>query len=242
MLAMHLHPFAPTLLDVAMSDLCHAPALSHLAHDSARLSPHEDGYTLSVNAPGVKAEDVKIEVAPGGSVSIRGETRTSSHTHFVNYAVALPKDADPETAHAEVIDGVITVVLPRKAANVEVQRVQVTAAPVGENADGASSDGDDTQQCHVLTLAAAGLAAADLTIEVKPADSLFKVSGESKRTTAKLTKCFRMPRDADDADTWHASQVDGLLTLTIPKKQATPITARRIEVSAPTPEEDCIMV
>lgn len=246
MLAM-MSPYAPTLLDVAMADLLHTPDLTQVRHDAPRLSPHAEGYALSVNAPGVKVEDVKIEVE-GGRVTIHGETRTASHTHFVDYTVTLPKDANPDMARAEVADGVIQIILPKKVATAGVQSVQVTSTYASsDHATSSGDDDDDDDQRHVLSVPAAGIAAADLSIEVKAAEGVFKVSGESKRTDRKLTKYFRIPRDAEDAGKWQASQVDGLLTLTIPKKKATTITARRVEVSAAeganeSTEGDAVMV
>merc|ERR1719408_898663 len=52
---------------------------------------------MTVSAPGVAAEDLTIE-AVDGRLTIRGETSTTAHTHFANYSVALPPDADADSA------------------------------------------------------------------------------------------------------------------------------------------------
>lgn len=56
---------------------------------------------------------------------------------------------------------------------------------------------------------------------------MLKVSGETKRTGSRLAKrSFRLPRDADVANA-RAMHVDGILTVTIPKKPAAEVAAAK---------------
>jgi len=238
------HPM-DALFDVTMTELCHAPVHA-LSHEQPHLSATATQYSLEARAPGVKAEDVKMEVT-GSVLRIRGETVTKSHTHFVDYTVALPKDADTDNASAEAVDGVLTVVLPKKA--VEVKQVAVQSTPPLEHGAEGTSDDDTEQAPHTLTVLAPGVTASEMKIEVKAEEGIFRVTGEPKRAgVPKVLKCFRLPRDADDAEAWHAAHIDGLLTLTIPRKAAPAPT--RIEVaSAPSsaaapdkPEADIAMI
>lgn len=85
----------------------------------------EQNGQLQVHAdlPGIKPEDVKVEVTDG-SLVLRGE-RKSEHEHRVGGAyrserhygqfyreIALPEGANPEQAKAQFHDGVLEVTLP----------------------------------------------------------------------------------------------------------------------------------
>merc|ERR1719269_519885 len=86
-----------------------------------------------------------------------------------------------------------------------------------------------------ILLKAPGVAASDLKVSV--VNGTMRVAGETK--TASHTHftnwATRLPKDAD-ADQAAATHVDGLLTVTIPRKaEAAP---RRIEVNAEVMEEE----
>ena len=89
---------------------------------------------------------------------------------------------------------------------------------------------DDDKATYKLTLEAPGVAASDLAIVAK--DGVLSISGTAKRTGAKFAKTYRLPRDADA--TWaSAVHVDGLLTISVPKREAakeTKVLAVRTEV------------
>merc|ERR1719420_2160570 len=120
------HPFA--LLDAAMADalaVAHAPGLLRNT-DKPRLRDEGDAYALTASAPGVAAADLTVE-ALDGAMTIKGETRTATHTHFCHFTVALPDDADAEAATATSADGVLSIHLPKRAAP-EAVRIAVTTA------------------------------------------------------------------------------------------------------------------
>merc|ERR1719231_425425 len=80
---------------------------------------------------------------------------------------------------------------------------------------------DETDESDVetpryeLTLPAPGVSACDLLVVAD--DQVLKVSGETRRTGASVLKSARMPRDADPTGAT-ATHVDGVLTVSIPKK------------------------
>merc|ERR1719152_913220 len=96
-------------------------------------------------------------------------------------------------------------------------------------------DDDDEEDAmprpYKLTLVAAGLSPADLSIRVERGHVL-KVTGETQRTGARVARTFRLPRDADEAAA-HAAHVDGILTLTVPKKISP--EAKRIAINTTEP-------
>lgn len=86
----------------------------------------EDSFILEADLPGVKAEDVKIEVVDGDLVLQGGRTLEQQETHgkfhtmerssgyFVRQ-MKLPGSVNKETIKAEFKDGVLRVILPKAA-------------------------------------------------------------------------------------------------------------------------------
>jgi len=251
-----MHP-----IDAMMTDAFHAKAFPvhpieallgarscRLATCTPRAHETEDGkYAFAVEAPGVKMTDVTIEShADPCRVTVKGETVTNSHTHFVNYSVRLPDDADVEAATAEHADGLITVSVPKKAPAVPEKILVVVNAVDDED----TPDEDEEARPYKLTIAATGISPADLELVVE--DGTLTVRGASKRSGgAKIDRAYRLPRDADAAKAT-ATHVDGLLTVSVPKKPE--VEARKItvnapvahkaeaEAAAPIADEDAVMV
>jgi HSP20 family protein len=87
----------------------------------------EDEHHLTITAelPGLKKEDVRIQVE-NGVLSISGEKKFEQETKEKNFhrmerrygsfyrAVALPKGVEADNADAEFKDGVLTVRLPKR--------------------------------------------------------------------------------------------------------------------------------
>lgn len=84
----------------------------------------DDAYVVEIELPGVKRDDVSLEVA-GGRLSVSGErkerervgilrrrTRTVGRFH---YEVVLPGEVDEDAVTASMDDGVLTVRVPKPA-------------------------------------------------------------------------------------------------------------------------------
>merc|ERR1719421_2175834 len=176
-----------------------------------------------MTAPGVKPEDLTLEVT-GRTLRILGETLTGTHTHFIDWSISLPRDANVQMAEASHVDGLLAITLP-KAPPAEATRVDLTTP---------SDDDDKTDDdAYTLSLNAAGIAKADLELTIL--DNTLKVSGETKRTGAKLARSYQLPRDVD-ASAATATHVDGILSITLPRKAIAMPTVTRIAVSAAEPE------
>jgi len=92
---------------------------------AADVEETDDAYTIELDVPGVRREDVSIELRDN-EVRISGEVKQRERTGTLRrqtrrvgqfeYMVALPGDIDAEKVDAALHDGVLTVRLPKAAA------------------------------------------------------------------------------------------------------------------------------
>lgn len=92
----------------------------------------EDAYTLYALVPGLKAEDVNIQVLEN-AVSIEGEYKSDENADFVlneipqgefHRTLRMPSEIDAEKVEAKILDGVLTLTLP-KAESARPKKIKV---------------------------------------------------------------------------------------------------------------------
>jgi HSP20 family protein len=96
----------------------------------------EDAYVLEAEVPGVKREDVNIEVS-GNELAITGEIKERERQGILRrrtrrvgqfeFRVSLPGEVNPEGVDAKLNDGVLTVRVP-KAERAQRRRIEVKSA------------------------------------------------------------------------------------------------------------------
>lgn len=89
---------------------------------AADLEETDDAYLVEIELPGVKRDDIDIEMS-GRRVSVRGERREKERVGILrrrervvgrfDYEVTLPGDVDEESVEAHLDEGVLTVRLPK---------------------------------------------------------------------------------------------------------------------------------
>lgn len=100
----------------------------------ADLSETEQGYVVEIELPGVKRDDIAIEVV-GNELAVTGEfkekeregltrSRTRRTGHF-EYRTLLPRDVQSDKITAELADGVLTLQVPKSEA-AKPRRVEIT--------------------------------------------------------------------------------------------------------------------
>jgi HSP20 family protein len=97
------------------------------------IEEQDDAYVLEAELPGVKREDVNIELV-GNELSITGEIKESEHKGAVRrrmrrtgqfeYRVRLPDQVDAAKIDASLDQGVLTVRVP-KAERAQRQRIEI---------------------------------------------------------------------------------------------------------------------
>lgn len=99
---------------------------------SVDIREEEDAYILSALVPGLKAEDINIQVHED-IVSIEGEFKEEDASFLMNElprgafrrSLQMPTEIDPDKVEARIADGVLTLTLP-KAESAKPKRIQVT--------------------------------------------------------------------------------------------------------------------
>jgi HSP20 family protein len=101
----------------------------------ADVSETEDAYLVEAGLPGVKRDQINVQVS-GGQLVISGEVadreregvlrRAARRRGRFEYRTTLPADADPDQVSASLADGVLTVRVA-KTETARLRRVEITA-------------------------------------------------------------------------------------------------------------------
>jgi HSP20 family protein len=99
----------------------------------ADVSETDEAYVVEVEVPGVKREDVSLDLA-GSTLAISGELKEKEgrfhhrtrRTGKFQYRVTLPRDADGERVEATLDEGVLTVRVPKSEAN-RPRKIEISA-------------------------------------------------------------------------------------------------------------------
>jgi len=107
----------------------------------------KDAYFIEVELPGVKEEDIHVEVH-GDLMTISGEKRSSRDEKTDSYIFSertygafrrsfrFPPDVDEAGIEAHCEDGILRLVLPKRAESAEPRRrIEVQRAPKGVTGD-----------------------------------------------------------------------------------------------------------
>jgi HSP20 family protein len=99
---------------------CEQPEHSHSYTLSVDIREQEEAYVLSALVPGLKAEDLNIQVIED-VVTVEGEFKADENEYLMRElphgsfrrSLRLPVALDAEKAEAKITDGVLTLRLPK---------------------------------------------------------------------------------------------------------------------------------
>jgi len=123
------------MLEQTFADL--TPAMTEAAGwaPAVDVEEQDDAYVVEAELPGVKHEDVNIELV-GNELAITGEIKEKERQGVLRrktrrmgrfeYRVRLPDQVDQEKIDADLKDGVLTVRVP-KSERAERRRIEVKA-------------------------------------------------------------------------------------------------------------------
>jgi HSP20 family protein len=121
------------LLEQTFGDL--PPGLTETAGwvPAVDVEEQDDAYVVEAEVPGVKREDVNIELV-GNELAITGDIKEKERKGVLRrrarrvgrfeFRVTLPNQVDPEKIEAELTDGVLTVRVP-KAERAQRRQIEV---------------------------------------------------------------------------------------------------------------------
>ena len=100
------------------------------------IEEHDDAYTVEAELPGVKREDVDIELV-GNELVISGELKERERTGIIrrrtrrtgrfDYRVTLPEQVAADAIEATLADGVLTVRVP-KSERAQRRRIEIKSS------------------------------------------------------------------------------------------------------------------
>ena len=101
--------------------------IAEIIRPASQANAASDAYTIDVELPGVKADDVDVELVGPDTLVVRGTKRDAREARGDGFifseraygsfqrAFQVPGDVDTDKIDADFADGVLTVQLPRKA-------------------------------------------------------------------------------------------------------------------------------
>ncbi|MFI0774122.1 Hsp20/alpha crystallin family protein [Streptomyces sp. NPDC021212] len=118
---------------------------------AADVTEADDAYRVEVDLPGVRRDDVDVEVS-GQELTVSGEIgereregvlrRSTRRTGRFEYRMLLPAEVDTEAVRAGMADGVLTITVP-KAEAVKPRHVEITES--GETGGGRQAEAGRTR-------------------------------------------------------------------------------------------------
>lgn len=101
----------------------------------ADVSEADDAYTVEIDVPGVRREDISIDLV-GSELAVTGELkekervgllrRRTRRTGRFSYRVALPDQVDADKVEASLDHGVLTIRVPKSDA-AKPRRIEITS-------------------------------------------------------------------------------------------------------------------
>lgn len=117
---------------------------------------------MLISAPGVKQDDLTVSTEHG-LLAVRGESRVGRQIYKVDRLYEIPRDADVDHATAEHKDGVLTLIIPKRAPSERRSILIQTPQPTASAAAAPKARPD--QRVHVPTPEAAASASTSVLSE-----------------------------------------------------------------------------
>ena len=178
---------------------------------------------LYTDLPGVKAEDLKVELTEEGTIRIHGEKKKKGQSiEFERQFTVDDQNIDISKITATMSDGSLTLVFPKKEVS-KPRSVPVVAGHAPE---------DESALNFELDLPGVKVEKVEVS-----GDGKLDILGKRKRggETFPISKAIRLDRNAVDIQKIGVFLEDGVFTIRAPKKE--PFEARSIPVSSSSEDE-----
>jgi HSP20 family protein len=220
------HSWVPLLLTPPTfnNDLSNTEADEHAIKESAmtsndssiiyrdrnvRIQQHDDNIVYSLDLPGIKASDAKVEIR-NGVLSVQAERKVgNNYTKYAQQFLIKDSDVDSQNVHADLDDGVLTITIPKK------EEAKPIAIPVAASYAPEKADDDKVVR---FTVDLPGVKPSDVTLELKDETISLHATRKvfDKETT--MDRYLSIDRTKIDPTSFEAYLADGVLTVTGIKK------------------------
>jgi HSP20 family protein len=185
---------------------------------------HDDAWTLYMDMPGVKTDNVEIEEIDG-TLKVTAERKRGDQvtaTYQQHFSLD-PRTTDPDHLSAELADGVLTITVPKKP---EPEPITVQIEP-GEAPEAPKDEAKEFR----YTVDMPGVKPGDIKVEYR--NDVLHLEAERKkgRFTSKIQRMFTV---GPTVDMNHAKAylIDGTLTLVAPRQEVgEPIQPERRKIT-----------
>lgn len=195
---------------------------------NVNLMEDKEAWTIMIDMPGVKAEHVEVEES-NGRLTVTAERKTDD-TVTAKYRRVFgldPRTTDAAQSSADLSDGVLTVVVPKKDKPDPVV-IEVVSADAPEIAK-EDEDKDNSSKEFRYTFELPGVKASGVKVEFH--DGTLRLEAERKkgRFTTSFQRAFTV---GESIDMEHAKAylMDGIFTLMAPRKEVVKPEPRKIAV------------
>lgn len=206
-------------------------------------------FLLYTDLPGVKAQDLTVELTNRGILRIHGE-RKSKMRSGAAVAAAEPvkfdrqfmideKLLDSSNITATFSDGSLEIVAPKRQPSNEPRHVAVVAGTAPSSTEGNNNNNNTGDHVRSFTVDVPGVKVEALMVQIDD-DGKLVIAGERERAgqTVTVHRAFALDTDVVDTEKMEAFLEDGILTLRLPVKA--PRLGKSIQVNGASNEETVV--
>jgi HSP20 family protein len=207
----------------------------HMAYPKHHIETNEseDSYVISMDLPGVKLQNVGVQVEDAEDAGIlrvkpSASPGMQSRPSCIADLLSMTSQYDSSTLSARLTNGVLTIVLPKKEAP-QPMVIPVFAGDLDEE----TQDNRDLR----FNLDIPGVKSSDLNVKFHKGTLSLRGRRKKGMCTSGVFRSFTVDQKVVDTDKFKAYLVDGVLTVTAPRKEpfSTQSVAVIIAVEGETP-------
>jgi HSP20 family protein len=162
---------------------------------------------FSLDLPGIKSSDATVEIRDGVlSVHAQRNTGANVSAKYVQHFFLKDSSADDENIRANLIDGVLTITVPKKE--------ELKPFPVTVTAEYPPTKAEDNAKDVRFSIDLPGVKASDVNLEYTEGTITLHAESKVLERVSTIDKYFSIDRTKVDATAFKAYLVDGVLTIT----------------------------
>jgi HSP20 family molecular chaperone IbpA len=176
---------------------------------NVRIQQQDDNIVYSLDLPGIKASDAKIEIK-NGVLSVQAERKAgNNYTKYAQQFLIKESDVDSQNVKADLAHGVLTITIPKK------EEAKPLAIPV---AAGYAPEKANNDKVVRFTVDLPGVKPSDVTMELKDETISLHATRKVFDKETIMDRYLSIDRTKIDPTSFEAYLADGVLTVTGTKR------------------------